>query len=171
MFVSSFISFDENNKLIEGAKFRFEKEEVGELSSETEWKVLSKELVTNKYGQIVVKDLPYGKYRFVETQAPKGYLLEKEPCIFTIANEGTVKLDRGVYVVESGKPEIIYFKNKKETVVISTPESSIVSQPSSPDTPVITGDDAGKFIVIGSIVGVSLILVVVLVIVSNKKKK
>ena len=39
------------------------------------WKVFKKELSTSEGGQIVVTDMPIGDYRFTETEAPDGYIL------------------------------------------------------------------------------------------------
>lgn len=39
------------------------------------------------YGEILVEDLPWGDYYFLETRAPKGYELSTEPIAFTIDRE------------------------------------------------------------------------------------
>ncbi|MGC9268044.1 SpaA isopeptide-forming pilin-related protein [Listeria ivanovii] len=53
-------------------------------------------LVTNENGNITVSDLAPGDYQFVETKAPKGYDLNKEPVTFTIEfnQQETVKVNK-----------------------------------------------------------------------------
>lgn len=48
-------------------------------------KVVRKHLVSDADGKVTVTDLAPGKYQFVETKAPAGYLLNTEPSAFTIA--------------------------------------------------------------------------------------
>ncbi|WP_100403553.1 SpaA isopeptide-forming pilin-related protein [Bacillus sp. FJAT-42315] len=48
-------------------------------------KVIKSNLSTNKEGKLLVKDLKPGKYQFVETKAPVGYVLDKTPLKFEIA--------------------------------------------------------------------------------------
>ncbi|MGN0469427.1 MAG: hypothetical protein ACI4GV_00755 [Acutalibacteraceae bacterium] len=65
---------------------------------------------------------------------------------------------------------------KSEPSTESSAESSSVSQSTDessaqPSNPVITGDDAAKYIIIGVAVAVSLAVIIVLVVSSGKKKK
>ncbi|HDR7685971.1 TPA: LPXTG cell wall anchor domain-containing protein [Bacillus toyonensis] len=46
--------------------------------------VIHKDLVTNEQGKIEVKDLRPGDYQFIETTAPKHYVLDETPIKFTI---------------------------------------------------------------------------------------
>ncbi|QWU47859.1 SpaA isopeptide-forming pilin-related protein [Bacillus sp. NP247] len=46
--------------------------------------VIHKDLVTNEQGKIEVKDLRPGDYQFIETKAPKHYVLDETPISFTI---------------------------------------------------------------------------------------
>ncbi len=77
--------------------------------------------------------------------------------------------------IESSEPEISSPYSKPEQ---STPESPVsgsegeISQ-SSGDAPIwqITGDDIIKYVIIGSIVAVSLVVVILLVVLSGKKRK
>ncbi|MBL3198816.1 hypothetical protein ELP17_28505, partial [Klebsiella pneumoniae] len=46
-------------------------------------------LVTNKDGKIIAKDLQPGDYQFIETKAPKLYDLNEEPIKFTIERSQT----------------------------------------------------------------------------------
>lgn len=50
-------------------------------------KTVAKDLVTDKKGQIQVKDLVPGNYQFIETKSPKGYLLNTTATAFTISAE------------------------------------------------------------------------------------
>ncbi|EPI38383.1 LPXTG-motif protein cell wall anchor domain protein [Enterococcus faecalis SLO2C-1] len=47
--------------------------------------VVREHLVSDADGKVTVTDLAPGKYQFVETKAPAGYLLNTEPSTFTIA--------------------------------------------------------------------------------------
>ena len=47
--------------------------------------VVREHLVSDADGKVTVTDLAPGKYQFVETKAPVGYLLNTEPSTFTIA--------------------------------------------------------------------------------------
>jgi len=57
---------------------------------------------TNANGQIAIEGLPVGDYQFVETVAPTGYILDLNPHQFTISANGTVKVDVGKYVADTG---------------------------------------------------------------------
>ena len=170
--------------LLQGAEFRLEKRVYltdGEsLLSGVEvyndegtgsyfWKTVAEDLVSDKNGQIVVKDLPFGVYRFVETKAPEGYMLAKDPMEAVVDKEGTVKLERGIYVCGDGEITELDFENEEESVEPSEPSEPSVPTPSEPTTK--TGEDITKFIVIGCVVGVSLIVVIILVVITSKKKK
>ncbi|WP_163651824.1 SpaA isopeptide-forming pilin-related protein [Listeria sp. PSOL-1] len=47
-------------------------------------KILQTGLTTDNAGQITVQNLPAGKYQFIETKAPTGYLLDTTPIPFTV---------------------------------------------------------------------------------------
>lgn len=49
-----------------------------------EGKTLKKSLVTDQKGKLHINDLKPGQYQFVETKAPHGYQLDKQPILFTI---------------------------------------------------------------------------------------
>lgn len=65
----------DDSKRLEGAEFSL-LDEKGQ--------VLQEKLTTNAEGEITVDQLKPGKYTFVETKAPAGYLLDKSPIEFTI---------------------------------------------------------------------------------------
>ncbi|PEW87345.1 collagen-binding protein [Bacillus cereus] len=46
--------------------------------------VIHKDLITNKQGKIEINDLRPGDYKFIETKAPKHYVLDETPIDFTI---------------------------------------------------------------------------------------
>ncbi|WJE55856.1 SpaA isopeptide-forming pilin-related protein (plasmid) [Bacillus cereus] len=79
------LKVDEENpdKKLEGAIF---------ILQDSKGKKVS-EHKTDKSGKIQIKDLPFGPYQFVEKQAPKGYVLSKDPIPFNISeNEKTLTL-------------------------------------------------------------------------------
>jgi len=156
------------------------------------WDVISFDLVTDEKGQIAVEDLPFGTYRFTETKAPEGYRLNDEPKEFKIDKVGTVefKKDIGEYVVKEGSPVSIVFENElkggtpivssnpEQHSDISVPQSSVPSTVSTPSTPsevsgspVITGEDIERTIVIGVVAGFSLVAVVLLLVLGKKRKQ
>lgn len=63
---------------------------------DTTGQAVREHLVSDANGKVTVTDLAPGKYQFVETKAPAGYLLNTEPSAFTIAAS-----DRG------GKPATV----------------------------------------------------------------
>ena len=49
--------------------------------------VIHKDLVTNNKGKIEIDDLRPGDYQFIETKAPKHYVLNETPIPFTIEKD------------------------------------------------------------------------------------
>lgn len=152
----------ESDKPLAGAIFNFQSKvyytDKAEVSSGSEmgsdsqgkyyWKSYASDLITNSQGQIVVERLPFGTYRFIETQAPNGYKLDSTPQEFTLAAHGSVKLENERYVLNVGTIKELTFYNK----VIDT-ESSV---PSTPNPPVKTSDDSNNtpYIIMFSIAGI-----------------
>ena len=130
-------------------------------------------LTTDKVGQITVVDIPLGTYRLVETKAPDGYVLDSTPVFAQVTEPGTIRLEKGLYVADQGKPVIITVKNNP---IPAPPQSSVAPPPSSvpePEPsipPVVTGEDIAKFIIIGVVVAVSLVAVILLFVLGRKKK-
>ncbi|NFR25112.1 SpaA isopeptide-forming pilin-related protein [Clostridium sporogenes] len=62
-------------KVLEGAEFSLQSKSGKDIKIG---------LKTDKNGQIYVKDLVPGEYQFVETKAPNGYKLDKNPVKFTV---------------------------------------------------------------------------------------
>ena len=76
------IKKDVNGHLLSGATFK-----VLDAKGET----IQTGLTTNNQGEIVAEHLAPGKYRFVETKAPTGYLLNTTPVPFEIAEKNAGK--------------------------------------------------------------------------------
>ena len=152
---------------LQGAEFRFEQKmyysnekmipenaETGEdRNGKYYWKMLARRMTTNEQGQIVVQDLPFGIYRFIETRAPYKWILDDTPIIAYVEAYGTVKLtEDGYYAEDEGLPEILRFINEPEPDPCnsnpcqqssspcqqsSTPCQSTPSEPSCPSCPSI----------------------------------
>jgi len=128
------------------------------------WSTVVTKLTTNGYGQLVVTNLAYGQYRFIETSAPAGYRYDSTPHNFSITASGSVQLVDGKYVTASGTVQTITVVNSSggggggggggsghhPPVSSETTESSPVSSdPSSSSTPVAAvtsspSESAGK---------------------------
>lgn len=72
---------------------------------------------TNSEGQIAIEGLPVGDYQFVETIAPTGYILDLTPRQFTITTNGTIKVEAGRYVVDTGTVENLTVINQSTPTV------------------------------------------------------
>lgn len=110
---------DDTNALVSGAKFRLDQkvyiDDPNTLPDGTEtgkegdayfyWQTIQTGLMTNEDGQLAVSDLEHGLYRFVETEAPEGLILDETPHYFKIESAGAVELLDGIYTVKEGKAE------------------------------------------------------------------
>ena len=69
---------DNPNVKLQGASFDLQMEQQGEFTT------IRENLQTNEQGIIYLDELAPGKYQFIETSSPQGYLLSDEPIPFTI---------------------------------------------------------------------------------------
>ncbi len=139
---------DEEKQRLEGADFTLWRKiyytdptkisddlETGEDDTGTYyWKHIGETLTTDSNGQISVSGIPFADYRFIETAAPDGYILDDTPQEFTISKYGTIKVENDVYVKDTGSPVILTVENISMTDS-SEPESSepVESVPSTPE--------------------------------------
>ncbi|HAT55571.1 MAG TPA: hypothetical protein DCW31_10125 [Lactobacillus sp.] len=65
---------DNSSKILPGAQFKLQQSADG-VTNWTDYSAKTNDLLTDKNGQIIVKYLLPGYYRFVETKAPAGYIL------------------------------------------------------------------------------------------------
>ncbi len=94
------------------------------------WSVWVSPLTTNSSGQIAIKGMPFGQYRFVEQNSPIGYVLDPTPHEFTISAAGSVTIVNGSFVPVSGSVQNVTVINYT-TPPSSTPSSHSSSHPSS----------------------------------------
>ena len=80
---------DPDGNVLEGACFRLQQK------NGDSWKELNVSLTTNKNGQLQVSGLPFGKYQFVETKAPDGFVKSDKPVSFEISKAGEVTENEG----------------------------------------------------------------------------
>ena len=84
------VDVNDNTKL-QGAKFDLHQTELNGVSIADTVKVSN--LTTNANGQIIIDNLPFGKYYFIETSAPTNYILDNTTKYnFEITQSGTVIL-------------------------------------------------------------------------------
>ena len=137
----------DDNRVLEGADFTLWRKiyytdptkikddlETGEDDTGTYyWKHIGETLTTDSNGQISVSGLPFADYRFIETAAPDGYILDDTPEEFTISKYGTIKVENDFYVKDAGSPVILTVEN----VSITESSESESSEPveSIPSTP------------------------------------
>nr|WP_315306500.1 SpaA isopeptide-forming pilin-related protein [Enterococcus devriesei] len=82
----------------QGSAQLIKKDAQGNVLAGAEFKVIDKQgdtiqkdLISNKKGVVKVHNLAPGKYRFIETKAPKGYILNTKKVLFTIKTESKDK--------------------------------------------------------------------------------
>jgi uncharacterized surface anchored protein len=129
---------DDAGNAVGQARFVLQKkiyvDEVGEIPEEVEtagddggtyyWKEFQANLISSENGQIVIRDMPFGTYRFVETQSPDGYILTSVPGEFTIDSAGTVVEKDGVYEAASGEVASVTVVNQRTTLSVNKVDSS-----------------------------------------------
>ncbi|MGE6367182.1 SpaA isopeptide-forming pilin-related protein [Bacillus paramycoides] len=77
---------DQTGKVLSGATFELRKYESG---SSTQYSVIASG-TTDELGKLILKDLPLGSYKLVETKAPNDYMLLRDPIDVTITTSGNV---------------------------------------------------------------------------------
>ena len=149
---------DDENRAVGQARFVLQNKvyvsDGGELPADAEtgqdgggrffWETYKKDLTTDEYGQIALSSLPLGIYRFVETDAPEGYILNDAPEYFSIEKDGEIKELNGIYQASSGQVE--------ELSVVNTQTSLLVNKVDEQGNPVsgarlVIKDAEGKGIV------------------------
>lgn len=118
-----FYKVDGDGKPLAGAKFTLQKEENGTWNEVKEYKDISTETVTEQGEQrqkIHLEKLLPGDYRLMETAAPEGYEVPKDPvATFTVSEE-------------TGKVEAIQVLGKDGKLVGGKSGSSIYNLPPTP---------------------------------------
>ncbi|MFN6589486.1 SpaA isopeptide-forming pilin-related protein [Bacillus sp. TD10] len=105
-------------------------------------------LVTNKDGKIIAKDLQPGDYQFIETKAPKHYDLNEDPIKFTIERSQT----KHVFVTATnsltkGSVELIKVDNIEENTTLEGAVFKIVNKDGHDVRTDLTTDKNGRLVV------------------------
>ncbi|MEK5197164.1 SpaA isopeptide-forming pilin-related protein [Bacillus sp. FSL M7-0884] len=109
---------------------------------------IRKNLVTNKDGKIIAKDLQPGDYQFIETKAPKHYDLNEEPIKFTIERSQT----KHVFVTATnsltkGSVELIKVDDVEENTTLEGAVFKIVNKDGHDVRTDLTTDKNGRLVV------------------------
>ena len=105
-------------------------------------------LVTNKDGKIIAKDLQPGDYQFIETKAPKHYDLNENPIKFTIERSQT----KHVFVTATnsltkGSVELIKVDDVEENTTLEGAVFKIVNKDGHDVRTDLTTDKNGRLVV------------------------
>lgn len=87
------------------------------------WEQVQTDLVTNAKGQLSVSGLTSGTYRFVELQAPEGFILTSAPCYFAIDQAGEVREVNGSFTVSSGQVPEVTVVNRRTSLTVNKVDS------------------------------------------------
>ncbi len=125
---------DDSGAAVSGAVFSLQKKtyisEKGRVASDAEtgqdvngryyWEDVQTGLTTDDNGQIAVSPLIFGKYRFVETEVPEGYVQSPVTVFFEISEAGTVEVsDEGLYQTASGTVPQVTAVNTRTQVTVN----------------------------------------------------
>ncbi len=105
-------------------------------------------LVTNKDGKIIAKDLQPGDYQFIETKAPKHYDLNEDPIKFTIERSQT----KHVFVTATnsltkGSVELIKVDDVEKNTTLEGAVFKIVNKDGHDVRTDLTTDKKGRLVV------------------------
>ncbi|PHG12518.1 collagen-binding protein [Bacillus toyonensis] len=105
-------------------------------------------LVTNKDGKIIAKDLQPGDYQFIETKAPKHYDLNEEPIKFTIEKSQTKHVFvTAINSLTKGSVELIKVDDVKQNTTLEGAIFNILDQDGKVIREGLKTDQHGKVIV------------------------
>ncbi|WP_296745396.1 SpaA isopeptide-forming pilin-related protein [Vagococcus sp.] len=135
----------DKTKVLSGAKFSLTEEETGKTY----------ELITDETGKASINQLPLGKYSLVETEAPKGYLLDSKIQELEITKDATTKNTTSIQVkntaitpwvpIEPSTPlggiEVTKVDSKDETKVLSGAKFELTEVATGEKHELVTGED------------------------------
>ncbi|MED2032336.1 SpaA isopeptide-forming pilin-related protein [Bacillus thuringiensis] len=105
-------------------------------------------LVTNKDGKIIAKDLQPGDYEFIETKAPKHYDLNEEPIKFTIERSQTKHVFvTAINSLTKGSVELIKVDDAKQNTTLEGAVFKIVNKDGHDVRTDLTTDKNGRLVV------------------------
>ena len=105
-------------------------------------------LVTNKDGKIIAKDLQPGDYQFIETKAPKHYDLNEDPIKFTIERSQTKHVSvTATNSLTKGSVELIKVDDVEENTTLEGAVFKIVNKNGHDVRTDLTTDKNGRLVV------------------------
>ncbi|HDW8007099.1 TPA: LPXTG cell wall anchor domain-containing protein [Bacillus cereus] len=105
-------------------------------------------LVTNKDGKIIAKDLQPGDYQFIETKAPKHYDLNEEPIKFTIERSQTKHVFvTAINSLTEGSVELIKVDDAKQNTTLEGAVFKIINKDGHDVRTDLTTDKNGRLVV------------------------
>ncbi|AMR05382.1 SpaA isopeptide-forming pilin-related protein [Bacillus thuringiensis] len=105
-------------------------------------------LVTNKDGKIIAKDLQPGDYQFIETKAPKHYDLNEEPIKFTIERSQTKHVFvTAINSLTKGSVELIKVDDDEENTTLEGAVFKIVNKDGHDVRTDLTTDKNGRLVI------------------------
>lgn len=83
------------------------------------WETVRQGLVTDLKGELAAGNLVFGTYRFVETAAPAGFILNTAPGYAAVVQAGTLQPSESGYQTVSGEAAKLTFQNTRTTVRVA----------------------------------------------------